>query len=263
MIFFLKQFAAFFKTIQKTHTQNGSFIPRTDEERYDFFERDEKGRIIDDDSTLKPMFPEDFKRGQKEWPLEWWGILPAPREIEALHEAERPTSRGSSERRNGRGRSRSSDRRGGGAERDRDRDRDRDNRGERDRGRDRDRDRGVDRERGAYDQHYYPYPHQGGHEGSERSHGYGSNPNFHNYPPAHFHDRFPQHGRSGAGPPGGWQQGHRQNDAWYGRNFPEGGGRGFGGPGRGGRGGPGPNWGRGGGGPGWPPHSNGPPRRPT
>eukprot|EP00551_Chaetoceros_affinis_P010177 CAMPEP_0203676094 /NCGR_PEP_ID=MMETSP0090-20130426/23316_1 /ASSEMBLY_ACC=CAM_ASM_001088 /TAXON_ID=426623 /ORGANISM="Chaetoceros affinis, Strain CCMP159" /LENGTH=557 /DNA_ID=CAMNT_0050542517 /DNA_START=123 /DNA_END=1796 /DNA_ORIENTATION=- len=226
---------------------NGSFIPRTDEERYDFFERDEKGRIKED-STLKPMFPEDFKRGQKEWPLQWWGIIPTPREIEALHETERPTSRSSSERRNGRGRSRSSDRRGGsgGGERDRGRDRDRD----------RDRDRGGDRERGVYDQHH-PYPHQGGHEGNGPDrHGYG---NFHNYPP-HFHDRFPPHGR-GAGPPVGWQQGHRHDDGWYGRNFAEGGGRGLGG-----RGGPGPNWGRGGGGggSGWggPPHNGGPPRRP-
>jgi len=205
---------------------NGSFIPRTDDIIYDFFEFDKKGNIVEE--KLIPMFPEDFKRGDKQWPLEWWGIIPASDEILAMHEKERPTSH--SDRRNGRDRSKDRGRSG-----DKDRGRSRDSR-ERSRGRSSDKRGGYE-----YDQHYPNYPHRGpGLGGPEPPHGYGG---FHhdNHPPGSFNDRFPaRHGPGGGGWPG---PGPRiQEDGWFDRD-------GYG-PGRG----PGPRPGPGNG---LPPHGRG------
>jgi hypothetical protein len=51
---------------------NGSFLPK-DQERYDFFDTNEKGEIIF--QSRIPMFPEDFTKGMQEHDLAWWGIL--------------------------------------------------------------------------------------------------------------------------------------------------------------------------------------------
>jgi hypothetical protein len=60
---------------------DGTFIPQTMEERFDYFGDDE------DYSKKKPipMFPEDFKEGEKEWPLSWWGIMKPSQEVLDMH----------------------------------------------------------------------------------------------------------------------------------------------------------------------------------
>jgi len=76
----------------------GSFIPYTDEEKYDFFDRNEDGTPIIKEPKI-PIFPEDFKDGQKEWPLNWWGILSPPDNILSIHNEDRRPSCGDKERR--------------------------------------------------------------------------------------------------------------------------------------------------------------------
>jgi len=47
--------------------------------RYDFFDKDKDGKIVH--QSWIPMFPEDFKSRQKQWPLSWWGIVEPSRKL--------------------------------------------------------------------------------------------------------------------------------------------------------------------------------------
>merc|ERR1719296_187200 len=61
---------------------NGSFIISDDDhddDRYDFYDRDEDGNIVVQPKI--PIFPEDFTGEQKSWPLSWWGIVEPPKEF--------------------------------------------------------------------------------------------------------------------------------------------------------------------------------------
>lgn len=60
---------------------DGTFLPQTIEERFDYFGDDEDY----DKKKPIPMFPEDFKEGQKEWPLSWWGIIKPSQEVLNMH----------------------------------------------------------------------------------------------------------------------------------------------------------------------------------
>ena len=219
---------------------SGSFLRARDLEdgqRYDFFDRDENGRIVMQPTI--PMFPEDFSLGQKEWPLSWWGIVdPA---LEKKTNSDGSNRKQSSDHRNSKKRSR-------------------DNKSSRDRRKD---ERGGDRDSRDFP-HHPSQDHADGRAGSydpHRQHGwqknqyFDDNRNWGNGPPPGWREDqegdyrsenpFPPHGRGSPPPPHGGGRGGR-GDFFRGGPppFQRGGGRGDffrGGPpafrgGRGGRG---------------------------
>jgi len=65
----------------------GTFLPQTDNEKYDFFDIDHYGEISLQPKV--PMFPEDFSNqinGRQEWPLSWWGVESPPEDILAMQD---------------------------------------------------------------------------------------------------------------------------------------------------------------------------------
>jgi len=65
----------------------GTFLPQTDNEKYDFFDIDHYGEISLQPKV--PMFPEDFSNqinGRQEWPLSWWGVESPPKDILAMQD---------------------------------------------------------------------------------------------------------------------------------------------------------------------------------
>jgi len=57
----------------------------SEENQYDFFDRDEFGNLITNESKI-PIFPEDFTSNeQRPWPLSWWGIVAPTQELLNVH----------------------------------------------------------------------------------------------------------------------------------------------------------------------------------
>jgi hypothetical protein len=181
---------------------HGSFLSTDNEENLDFGDLEQDHPV--------PMFPEDFSK-QKQWPLDWWGIIPPSDELLEIHNG-RTKSRSSKEKSNRDTRSgdtRSGDTRSG------------DTRSGDTRSGDRERGRRDERGRGATN-HQQQQQHQ--HQQPFQGEGWGN----------HDYRGPPPPGQGGHyGPPpqrerGGWDDPRMNDERWRGG----GGGRGFG-PGQG------------------------------